>query len=59
MMRTLKEECLWLWEWTSLEQLQQALNGWISFYNREYPHSTLGYQSPNQFEEHFKQQTAA
>ncbi|MGK5595670.1 MAG: integrase core domain-containing protein [Parachlamydiaceae bacterium] len=59
MMRALKEECLWLWEWTSLEQLQEALSGWISFYNSEYPHSKLGYQSPDKFEEHFKQQTAA
>ncbi|KAF3362490.1 hypothetical protein PHSC3_000963 [Chlamydiales bacterium STE3] len=42
-MRTFKEECLWLWEWTSLEQLQQALNERISFYNKDYPHSTLGY----------------
>ncbi len=34
LMRTMKEECLWLSEWISFEQLQKALNSWIDFYNK-------------------------
>jgi putative transposase len=50
MMRTLKEECLWLREWHSPFELAGALDHWIKYYNRDYLHSTLGYQSPEAFE---------
>jgi transposase InsO family protein len=46
-MRTLKEECLWLQEWTSPWALIKALEGWIADYNDHYLHSALGYQSPS------------
>jgi putative transposase len=49
-MRTLKEECLWLQEWTSSLALIRALEGWIADYNEHYLHSVLGYQSPSRFE---------
>lgn len=49
-MRTLKEECLWLQEWTSPVALIKALEVWIADYNDHYLHSALGYQSPGQFE---------
>ncbi len=52
-MRTLKEECLWLQEWTSPFELIRALEVWITDYNEHYPHSALGYQSPSQFERHY------
>ena len=58
LMRTMKEECLWLSEWTSFEHLQDALHGWIDFYNKEYPHSSLGYKSPEAFEKLVKQLAA-
>jgi putative transposase len=50
--RTLKEECLWLQEWTSPCDLIRALAVWITDYNEHYLHSALGYQSPRQFERH-------
>jgi putative transposase len=50
MMRTLKEECLWLQEWTSPFALIRALEVWLTDYNTHYLHSSLGYQSPRQFE---------
>jgi putative transposase len=53
MMRTLKEECLWLQEWTSLFALIRALEAWIVEYNEHYLHSALGYQSPRQFERNY------
>jgi putative transposase len=48
--RTLKEECIWLQEWTSPFQLIPALERWIMPYNEHYLHSALGYKSPRQFE---------
>lgn len=51
--RTIKEECLWLQEWTSHHQLTAALESWIEYYNRQYLHSTLGYKAPQQFETEF------
>jgi putative transposase len=49
-MRTLKEECLWLHEWTSPVTLAGALATWIGEYNIHYLHSALGYKPPRQFE---------
>ena len=51
MMRTLKEELLWLREWPSANELTQELDQWIEYYNESYLHSALGYHPPNQAEE--------
>jgi putative transposase len=48
--RTLKEECLWLHEWTSPVTLARALGRWMDDYNEHYLHSALGYKPPRQFE---------
>ncbi len=53
-MRTLKEECLWLQEWTCPFALMKALNTWLAHYNEHYLHSALGYQSPRQFERDYR-----
>jgi len=50
MMRTLKEECLWLTEWTSPFELAKAFEAWVAKYNATYLHSALGYKPPEQFE---------
>jgi hypothetical protein len=34
----MKEELLWLTEWTSPFELVDALNIWIQYYNKEYLH---------------------
>jgi len=52
--RTMKEELLWLREWASPFELAHSLSNWISQYNQSYLHSTLGYKSPNQFEEEYQ-----
>ena len=54
MMRTLKEELLWLREWNSPFELAKELENWIERYNRSYLHSALGYKAPEQFEIEFK-----
>lgn len=49
--RTMKEELLWLREWSSPFELADALNKWVSYYNESYLHSALAYKSPTKFEE--------
>jgi transposase InsO family protein len=51
LMRTLKEELLWLREWTSPLELERALAAWIEWYNTRYLHSALGYRTPCQVEQ--------
>ena len=59
MMRTLKEELLWLREWGSLYEAQTALDVWIKSYNESYLHSAHGYRSPAWAEKNYKKQEAA
>lgn len=50
LMRTIKEELLWLREFTSLEEARVATRRWIEVdYNLHYVHSLLGYKSPAEF----------
>ena len=52
-MRTIKEELVWLNEWTSPDLFFKAFNKWILYYNNEYLHSSLGYLTPKRFEENY------
>lgn len=52
--RTMKEELLWLKEWISPFELADALGKWIEYYNGKYLHSSLGYKSPEKFEEEYQ-----
>jgi putative transposase len=54
MFRTMKEELLWLREWTSPFELADAIGKWITYYNGNYLHSALGYKSPEKFEEEYR-----
>ena len=45
-MRTLKEELLWLQEWSSLEHLASSLSSWVKEFNAAYLHSALGWRTP-------------
>ena len=49
-LRTLKEELVWLREWTSPTAFFQALDRWLAGYNAGYLHSALGYRSPKAYE---------
>ena len=44
--RTLKEECVWLREWTSPFELADAIARWFESFNVSYLHSSLGYRTP-------------
>ena len=48
--RTLKEELVWLREWQDAHQLAKALDSWIEKYNSTWLHSALGYRTPNRAE---------
>lgn len=48
--RTMKEECLWLREWSNPLELINELGEWVEDYNQNYLHSALGYKSPSQAE---------
>jgi putative transposase len=52
-MRTVKEECLWLQEWTCPFALVSALDSWITDYNEHYLHSSRGDKPPRQFEKEY------
>jgi len=60
LMRTIKEELLWLRECTSLEEARAAVGHWITVEDNERDvHSSLGYKSPLEFEATLRRQEAA
>jgi transposase InsO family protein len=54
--RTIKEELLWLNEFGSFEEAEARIGVWIEEdYNRLYVHSALGYLSPEEFAQQWAQ----
>ena len=53
LIRTMKEECLWLSDWTSSFDLVGEFASWVKSYNNTYLHSALGYRTPAQAEANF------
>lgn len=49
--RTLKEETVWVQEYSSFAEAKKDIDQYIEFYNTERPHSVLGYLSPREFRE--------
>ena len=54
-MRTLKEELLWLEEFAGLDEAREKLWAWIDFYNNRCLHSALGYKSPQEYEQLYRE----
>lgn len=52
--RTMKEELIWLREWTSPLELMNEVAEWLESYNTGYLHSTLGYKTPEMAEREYK-----
>lgn len=51
MMRTIKEEVIWINEFGSVQEAEERLSTWIEVdYNKLYVHSELGYISPEEYE---------
>ncbi len=47
--RTLKEECVWLHNFTDFTHARREVIAWIHRYNTRRPHSALGYKSPVEY----------
>lgn len=52
--RTIKEDLIWVREFNSFCELEKAIDEWIRKYNTDFPHSALGYWTPYQYERWFK-----
>jgi len=48
--RTIKEDFIWVREFSSPVKFTEAFKQWVDAYNNDYPHSSLNYQTPCQFE---------
>lgn len=46
LIRTVKEQCLWLHNFQSLDEARQTLGAWFRYYNEHRPHQTLGMKAP-------------
>lgn len=57
--RTFKEEVVYPNEFDSFDEAKEAVDNFLKFYNHDYPHSTLGYLSPIEFEQQRKYKNAA
>lgn len=53
MFRTIKEELLWLNEWSGLDHIRHDMAAWLEFYNHDYPHSAINWKSPVQAEKRY------
>jgi len=53
--RTIKEDLVWPNEWNNYYEFQDAWRSWCHKYNTDFPHSTLKYKTPCQFEQMWSQ----
>lgn len=59
-MRTLKEEFFWQKDWDDVFELTDNFKQFVAEdYNEQYPHSTLKYLSPNEFERRWAEKQAS
>ena len=47
--RSFKEECVWQNRFENIEEARRVIGRWISWYNDERPHESLGYKSPVEY----------
>ena len=46
--RTMKEQCIWLHNFKSIEEAQTVIGQWVSWYNTQRPHQALKMKTPEQ-----------
>ena len=56
--RTIKEDLIWTKEYNSTAIFENALKQWVKAYNEDYPHSSLGYMTPYEYERWFNASAA-
>lgn len=47
--RTMKEEIVWLRDWENADELREALLAWQRRYNAQRPHQALGWKTPAEY----------
>ena len=47
--RTLKEDLVWSYDWDNPFAFQRALDKWVDNYNQDYPHQSLDYYNPCEY----------
>jgi len=52
-LRTLKEDLVWPYDWDNPFDFEVALNKWIESYNTDYPHQSLENMTPQQYHENY------
>ena len=57
--RTIKEDLVWPREWKDIYEMKEELTKWIQNYNEDFPHSSLGYMTPYDYEAWFNASQAA
>ena len=57
--KTIKEDLIWPRDWQSFEELEQAMDKWIKDYNEGYPHMTLNYMTPYEYEQWYENSSVA
>ena len=50
-MRTIKEDIVWPYEWDNPFEFEVALAKWINDYNTDFPHQSLNNMTPSQYHE--------
>ena len=51
--RTLKEDLVWPYDWDHPFHFQRALKRWVDNYNHDYPHQALNYHTPCEYYERY------
>jgi hypothetical protein len=46
LMRTIKEDLVWVRDWDSSFDFERAFKGWVEAYNTDFPHMALGLYDP-------------
>ena len=49
-MRTIKEDLVWIYDWDNPIKFEQAFKVWVERYNTDFPHMALGWKTPWQVE---------
>ena len=57
--RTIKEDLIWPREYSGFKELEDTLAEWVKNYNEDYPHLSLGYMTPYEYERCFFAATGA
>ena len=50
-MRTIKEDLVWIYDWDNALSFEKAFEHWVERYNNDFPHMALKWKTPQQIEQ--------